>query len=256
MTTHTFFEKFATPISIIVAGGLIAGGIVLSKMTPSNNTGSTPETTEQKTTVDKKTVATFINNADRIVLGNKDAKNVIIEISDPSCPYCHFAAGLNNDLVSQSGLKQFQTVANGGNYIAPVPEIKKLVESGDAVLVYTFGNGHGNGELAMQALYCANDQGAFWNVHDKLMTGAGYTLINDTIKNDPKQSSVLTKFLADVSDATAMQSCLDSQKHTANVKRDISENSQLNFAGTPHFVVNGKIFRGAVDFTTIKTELK
>jgi protein-disulfide isomerase len=256
MNTKHLFEKFATPISIIIAGALIGGGIVLSKMTSLNSTGSASETIEQETTVDKKTIATFINNPNRIVLGNKKAKNVIIEVSDPSCPYCHFAAGLNNDLVTQSGLKQFQTVTEGGNYIAPVPEIKKLIESGDAVLVYTFGNGHGNGELAMQALYCANDQGTFWNVHDKLMTGAGYIMINDIVKNDPKQSTTLTKFLADVSDATAMQSCLDSQKHAANVKRDISENSQLNFAGTPHFIINGKIFRGAVDFTTIKTELK
>ncbi len=256
MTSHTFFEKFATPISIVVAGALIAVGIVLTNTTPSNKPTAGTQTTEQKTTVDKKTVASFVDNPDRIVLGNKNAKNVIIEISDPSCPYCHFAAGLNTDLVAQSGLKQFQTTANGGNYVAPVPEIKKLVESGDVAFVYTFGNGHGNGELAMQALYCAYEQGTFWGVHDKLMTGPAYTLINDTVKNDPKQSSVLTKFLADVTDSAAMQSCLDSQKHAASVARDISENSELSFAGTPHFVVNGKIFRGAVDFSSIKPEIK
>ena len=103
MTSHNFFEKFATPISIVVAGLLIGGGIVLSKMTPvSPSSQQDPQADAQATTIDKKTVASFISD-DRIVLGNKKAKNVIIEVSDPSCPFCHFAAGFNPELVEQTG---------------------------------------------------------------------------------------------------------------------------------------------------------
>lgn len=255
MTSHSLFEKFATPISIIVAGGLIAVGIFLGKSAPTTSTTPQDPQAADQTTVDKKTVASFLTE-DRIILGDKKAKNVIIEVSDPSCPFCHFAAGLNPELVEQSGQTQFKTVANGGTYTAPVPEIEKLVASGDAVYVYSFGNGHGNGTVAMQALYCANEQGKFWEVHNKLMTGAGYTLINDTVKNDASKSPLLVKFIGDAADSAALQSCIDSKKYEASITRDTNEDAKLQFSGTPHFVVNGKIFRGAIDFNTIKPELK
>lgn len=257
MTSHNFFEKFATPISIVVAGLLIGGGIVLSKMTPTAGDAQQrdPQADAQATTIDKKVVNAFITD-DRIVLGDRKAKNIIIEVSDPSCPFCHFAAGFNPELVDQTGQTQFKTVANGGKYTAPIPEIEKLVASGDAVYVYSFGNGHGNGLVAMQALYCANEQGKFWEVHNKLMTGAGYTLINDTVKNDVTKSGLLVRFIGDAADSAALQSCIDSQKYEASITRDTTENSKLKFSGTPHFVVNGQIFRGAVDFNTIKSALK
>lgn len=256
MTSHNFFEKFATPISIVVAGLLIGGGIILSKMTPTTNTTQQdPQTDAQATTIDKKVVSSFISD-DRIVLGNKKAKNIIIEVSDPSCPYCHFAAGLNPELVEKTGQTQFKTVTNGGTYTAPIPEIEKLVETGDVVYVHTYGNGHGAGLVAMQALYCANEQGKFWGVHNKLMTGTGYDLINNIVKNDFSKSSLLVKFIDDAADPVAMQSCIDSKKFEASITRDTTENSNLKFSGTPHFVVNGQIFRGAVDFNTIKAALK
>lgn len=255
MTSHNSFEKFATPISIIVAGLLIGGGIVLSKITPGAAPATqNPQADAQATTVDKKVIASFISD-DRIVLGNKKAKNVIIEVSDPSCPYCHFASG-NQNLAIKTGQNQFKNKESGGTYVPFVPEIKKLVESGDAVYVYSFGNGHGNGEIATQALYCANEQGKFWEVHDKLMSGNGYELINDTVKNDPKQITTLVEYVSGSVDSIALQSCIESQKYTKSIERDITENSKLKFSGTPHFVVNGQIFRGAVDFNTIKSALK
>mgnify|MGYP000874372399 FL=1 len=105
MTSHNSFEKFATPISIIVAGLLIGGGIVLSKITPGAAPATqNPQADAQATTVDKKVIASFISD-DRIVLGNKKAKNVIIEVSDPSCPYCHFASG-NQNLAIKTGQKK------------------------------------------------------------------------------------------------------------------------------------------------------
>ncbi len=42
MTTKTFLEKFATPLSIVVAGGLIGVGILISKSTPVANVQQQP----------------------------------------------------------------------------------------------------------------------------------------------------------------------------------------------------------------------
>lgn len=255
MSTHqNFFEKYNTFFAIIIAGILIAGAIFLSGITR-QKPQPTPSQPSEKTTVDTAITKKFIAG-DRIVMGNKESKNIVIEISDPSCPYCHFAAGLNPELVKKSGQDQFITVNNGGNYVAPLPELEKLARSGDIAFVYAYGNGHGNGTLAAEALYCGYERDAFWEVHDKLMTNEGYELMNTTVKNDRTKSSEFAKFLSNAIDEGYMNECLSSAKYESRVKRDASENSQLNFAGTPHFVVNGNIVRGAVDFSAIKGFIK
>lgn len=113
-----------------------------------------------------------------VIRFGEDSKNVIfLEFSDPSCPYCSIASGLNGELNIQAG-DRFKLVKDGGSYIAPVVEMRKLVESGEASYALLYRNGHNNGENAMKALYCAFEQGKFWQAHDMLMNGEGYKLIN------------------------------------------------------------------------------
>lgn len=109
-------------------------------------------------------------NKDLLKFGDGKSDVLFIVVSDPSCPYCHIASGLNQTLI--------QGFDKSGNYIAPVPEMRKLVESGKASMVYIYQAGHGNGEMGMKALYCANEQGKFWQVENLLMTNDGYVLMN------------------------------------------------------------------------------
>lgn len=117
-----------------------------------------------------------IFNTATVKFGNADSKLIFIEVSDPSCPYCHFAAGKNPELSNQQA--QFKLVANGGTYLSPVQEMKKLVTEGKAAMAYIYSNGHGNGTIATQALYCAFENGKYWEAHDILMSSAGYSLMN------------------------------------------------------------------------------
>ena len=48
-----------------------------------------------------------------IKFGDVNKKNLLVEVADPSCPYCHAAAGLNPELSGQMG-PQFKLVADGG----------------------------------------------------------------------------------------------------------------------------------------------
>ena len=116
---------------------------------------------------------------DNIHFGDANKKVLIVEITDPSCPFCHIAGGLNPELSKQAN---FQYVSDGGQYTPPVPEIRKLVEEGKASLVVEYGTGHGNGRLGMEALYCAYEKGDFWPVHDRLMSNEGYELLNNTVQ--------------------------------------------------------------------------
>lgn len=102
-------------------------------------------------------------------------KILFVEVGDPSCPYCHAAGGLDGAVNTAANLK---LVADGGTYQAPLPEMRKLVDNGQTGFVYIYYPGHSNGEMGMKALYCANEKGKFWQVHDLIMSNAGYLLMN------------------------------------------------------------------------------
>jgi protein-disulfide isomerase len=257
MTHQNFFEKYNTFFAIIIGALLVAGAIWLTKSTP-KTVPQQPGAGQQKpsdTPIAANVYKKFIAD-DRIVLGDKNSKNIIVEISDPSCPFCHFASGLNPDLVKQTGRNDFMPVAFGGKYVAAGPEFEKLATDNSIAYVYSYGNGHGNGRLAAEALYCAHEHGRFWKAHNKLMSGDGYKMINDTVQNDRTKSDILAKFLGTEVDEPFMSQCLSSAKYESRIDRDIAENSQLQFAGTPHFVINGTIFRGAQEFTAMKGLIK
>jgi len=191
-------------------------------------------------------------NSNNIVFGNKNSKLLIVEFSDPSCPYCSIATGLNSALNKQAG-SQFLLKADGGTYVAPEPELRKLIDSGKAGYVWLYAMGHGNGELATQALYCANESGKFWQVHDLLMNAKGYDLLNNTVQNDKTKSGVLTDYLKSVVDANKLKSCIDSGKYASRITSDEALAQQMGFEGTPYFILNTTRFVGAYSYTDMQS---
>jgi len=187
-----------------------------------------------------------------IKFGDKDSKLIFVEIADPSCPYCHVAAGLNPELNAQVG-DRFKLVSDGGTYLAPVPEIRKLVDEGKASFVYIYQNGHGNGEMGQKALYCAYDQGKFWEVQDLLMTNEGYNLLNNTVKNDKAQAQKLVDFLKSAVNTTELKSCLESGKYDERLVSEKTLSDSLGAGGTPAFFINTQVFSGAYSWSDMKS---
>jgi len=192
---------------------------------------------------------------DYIALGDNNRKVLFVEFSDPSCPYCHVAAGKNPELNEQVG-SQFKLDTQGGTYVPPVREMKKMLDSGSASYVYLYRNGHGNGELAAQALYCANEKGKFWEAHDILMSNAGYKLINDTVRNDKATIPQLVKFIGNVIDSSFLTECLVKEKYADKLTRDTTIGNEFGVAGTPGFFVNTTNFAGAYSFTEMEPAVK
>lgn len=232
-TKATYLEK-----------NLKTGTDAVPTVTPSAQQPTTPA-------IDISAIKNVFNNKDVIKFGNADSKLLLLEISDPSCPYCQAASGKNPELNKQIGT-QFTLVADGGTYIAPVQEMKKLIDSGKASFAYIYQNGHGAGEMAMKAFYCANEQGKFWQVHDKLMTNAGYELINNVVKNDKTTSGKMADFLAGATDKTALKACLDSGKYDASLIANQELATSLGVSGTPGFFINTTYFAGAYSWTAMK----
>ena len=206
------------------------------------------QTTQQgsPTTVDEsKVLAKF--DGHHITFGDKNAKLVITEISDPSCPYCHVAGGLDPELDNQMG-SQFKSVKDGGTYQPAVPEIRKLVDAGKASFLWIYAPGHGNGEVGTQALYCAYEQGKFWEAHDILMAQTGYDLLNNTVKNDMSKSKLVVAALSKVLDGPKLQTCLDSKKYASQPADDTAFVQSLGFGATPTFFLNDKVVEGAASW--------
>lgn len=194
-----------------------------------------------------------------IHFGDKNGKNLLVEIADPSCPYCSIAAGHNPELNKQAG-PQFALPADGGTYVPPVPEMKKMVDEGKASFVWIYYPGHGNGEMGTKSMYCAHEKGKFWEVHDKLMTKEGYDLLNNQVKNDKTKSQALADFLASVFDPTDMKTCLDSGKYDARLQEDVATGTKLftyfQNPGTPGFFINTTAFAGAYSWKDLLASIK
>ena len=257
--TSNFLEKL-TPILLIatialafIVGNLwekvnrLEGGTSVAGQT----TGGTGDQAQTGTAPAPKQVALddikAVFQKDIIKFGDANAKLLFVEVADPSCPYCHIAAGLNPELNSSAG-DRFKLVTDGGTYVAPVIEMKKLVDQGKASFAYIYTPGHGNGEMGTKALYCAQEKGKFWEAHDTLMTNKGYDLLNNTVKNDKAKSGELSSFLASAIDSSFLKSCLDSGKYDGRLQSDIALAQELGVRGTPGFFVNDKNFAGAYNY--------
>ncbi len=268
-STHTyleakksFAEKVVPVLTVIVIAMSFALGAMWSKLksleeggivAKGTTTGTTTQAGDQpaKPQVSLSTIKDLFKK-DVVRFGDANKKLLFVEVADPSCPYCHAAAGKNPELNRQIG-ERFKLDTDGGTYAAPVVEMRKLVDAGNASYVYIYSNGHGNGELAQKALYCAHEKGKFWAVHDRLMTNEGYNLINNDVKNDKANAGKLADFVKNQVDAAFVKSCLESGKYDGRIAEEQSLAGSLGVQGTPGFFVNTTNFAGAYAWADMKS---
>ena len=101
---------------------------------------------------------------------------------------------------------------------------------------------HNRAEPAALAADCANEQGKFWEYHDKLF--ANQKGLEDTN---------LKQYAVDLGlDATKFNQCLDSAKYKADVQNDAKEGQEVGVTGTPAFFINGRFLSGAQPFDGFK----
>src|SRR5690348_14098605 len=146
----------ALVVSSYFIGNLTAKVQYLQNGAPANGTAAAQPAAAPTVSMDT-IKGLFSKNV--IKFGDANKKLIFVEVADPSCPFCHIAAGKDAELNNQS--PQFKMVADGGTYVAPVPEMKKLLDAGKASFVYVYDPGHGNGEMGVRALYCAYEKGKF-----------------------------------------------------------------------------------------------
>src|SRR2546426_11362577 len=97
---------------------------------------------------------------------------------------------------------------------------------------------HKDAMPAALAAMAANEQGKFWEYHDKLFS------------NQPKiQKDFLLQYAKDVGlNMKKFEDALNSSKYKAAIAADVSEADSLGSSGTPAFYVNGHFLNGAKPF--------
>ena len=164
---------------------------------------------------------TNISVGDNSVKGPADAKVTIVVFTDYQCTFCgEFARDVLPLIISE--------YVNTG---------KARVAIRDFPLEF-----HSNAQKAAEASGCANEQGKFWEYHDKLFANQQALSISD-----------LKQYAKDLGlDTSKFDQCLDSGKYASEVQKDLKDGQSYGVTGTPTIFVNGNPVVGAQPFSTFK----
>lgn len=166
--------------------------------------------------------ATYTNvDSPRPFKGNADARVVVKEFSDFQCPACE--AGAKSMKII---LEKFSDQIKFEYKHFPLTSI------------------HENAFNAALASECANDQGKFWELHDKMFDN------QDSLKKDD-----LKLYASQIEgiDVMSFDACLDSRAEKDIVNADVDEAKELGVQGTPTFFING---REIENYTSLEAEIQ
>jgi len=109
---------------------------------------------------------------------------------------------------------------------------------------------HPNAMPAAMAAMAANEQGKFWDMHDKIFANQQKMSRDQYIAYAKELKLDVAKFTKSLDDAALK----------AHIEADMADAGKLGVSGTPGFFVNGKFLSGAKPFgefaTAINAELK
>ena len=148
----------------------------------------------------------------RPTLGPKDAPVTIVEFSDFHCPFCKRVTPTLDQLMK--------------NYPGKIRRVWRH---------YPLAM-HVGADRTHEASECANEQGKFWEYHDKLFETQG----------GPRDDAALLNFAEQIGlNKEKFGKCLSGEKYKALVQEEIAKGNQAGVQGTPAVFVNGRLVSGA-----------
>lgn len=219
-----FGSKLLIPGAILLAGVIIAGAIMwtngLRGARETATVAPTPAPSGESRTANGDIAD------DDPYLGNPNAPVAFVEFSDFQCPFC----------------RRF--------YRETLSQIKeRYIKTGKVKFVYRdfpISSIHDMAETYAEAGECAEDQGKFWPMHDKIFEEQGKRgsgTISGITASDVK------RWARDIGlDGAAFDQCLDSGRHASEVAKDYQDGQALGVTGTPATFINGRLVVGAVPY--------
>jgi len=217
-------ENYLTFIAIIVAGLIIGGAIIISGNDFSVDREIVEEDQEREVIEEEEEV---VEEAERVdmdnieldgwpSLGDSEAPVVMVEYSDFACPFC------------------------GRFFEETLPDIKEnYIDTGEVHFVYKDLVVVG-GDKAAEAAHCAGEQDSFWEYHDLLFENLEEDRGN---WSDPDIHASYSRELG--LDEEDLVTCFEEGRYVEKVQNSTEEAIGLEITGTPGFVINGEVVRGA-----------
>jgi len=186
--------------------------------------------TKPKTTSDARDVADTTNAgpAQGYLIGKVDAPVKILEFADFECPSC---AG-------------FSTVTE--------PDVRtRIIDPGLANLTYfDFPlTQHRNTLAASNAAACADEQGKFWPMHDRLFQAQDEW--NGEATDAPK--AFFKRYAGETGlDVAKWESCFDARKYQSRISANLADGLRRGVGSTPTFIIGNKLYAGMRSYDELK----
>lgn len=146
-------------------------------------------------------------------LGNPNAPVEIVEFADFGCPYSQESSSIMRELALKYPNEVYFVYRD-----FPITEIHPIAQK------------------AAEAGECADDQGFFWQYHDKLYQNQAGLDEDDLITFAEELNMNVETF----------EECLDSGQYTDEVIEDYADGFEAGVRGTPTFFINGNRIPGAI----------
>ncbi|MHB8418985.1 MAG: DsbA family protein [Myxococcales bacterium] len=154
--------------------------------------------------------------------GDPGAKVTIVEFSDFQCPYCRR---------QEDALHRILTDYRG----------KVRLVFRDFPL-----DGHPDAAKAAQAGACADEQGKFWPMHDKLFENQDALSVAN-LKSYARELGL---------DGGKFDACLDGDRTLPRIQQSLSEGEKAGVDGTPALFVNGRMLSGATSYEDLRAAVE
>jgi len=159
------------------------------------------------------------------VLGDANAPVEMTEFADYQCPFCQTFATLQRPTIRQ------RLVATG----------RVRWRFRDFPLQQ-----HRHARLAAHAAACADEQGKFWPMHDRIFEG------QPEWAEERDATALFRRYATQVGlDATKYDACMSAAKYAGRIQASHEEGVRLGVSSTPTLFVGGRLYQGRFDSDAI-----
>jgi protein-disulfide isomerase len=209
--------RFYSALAIVAVVGVAAIGYVATHK--QSAAASVPTTPPDPST---------LGAAKGHVLGSATAPIKILEFADFECPACGTFAVVTEPDIRARMINTGQVSYQFFDFPLPM---------------------HKNTWYASEAASCAEDQGKFWEMHDRLFQGQNDW--NTEATSNP--SGILKGYAKELGlDVGKWQQCYDTQAHLRDIQANQAEGTRRHVNQTPTFVIGSRQIPGALGFDQIK----
>jgi len=157
------------------------------------------------------------------IRGPLDAAVTLVEYGDMECPYCSRAEPVVRELLAEFG-----------------DDLRFVFRH------YPLQDVHPHAQIAAEATEAADEQGAFWEMHDLLFS-----------HQDALEAKHLLQYAADLGlDVERFKRDLRERRHERRILEDVAGAERSGVSGTPTFFINGQRVHGAYDLASLKAAVQ